>query len=541
MEMRSSFLLGLGQLVCCVAAVILGCWIQVPWLGLLGLALVGISVIAASLIKEESRDMARWPLVLGAFATLLVLAAPFVATSRPFTLDCYQAVIFWLVALAALPRWLAGQATKRNTTWKLLIFGWALLGCALWLGAAYAWNLRGLFYIGLLTLLALLIGCKKVFTLPTWAVLTLNTLLLLFIFAPAVDVLTRPKYRLGLGLEEASRYYSYEGAKKDPSAFRHWWNQYYTREWVSLSGELFMPDRTGILPFRLKPNGEGHFFKSRIRINRLGFRGAEIADKGREYRMVALGESSTFGVTLNAEDKPWPEILEGMIKQRLGPSRPVRVVNAGVPAYNIRHNLTRLESEILPLKPDMIISYHGFNGFGLLDDSVPGATGPPSPAYTERPLRLLADAEHALRIYCYNHREASTTRRTPVFSNPMASHCANAYRELIDFAQTNQIQLVLCDFAMAVNERSARDEVEFYRSTFPSLHWQIRANSVHSELLRALTRENPATSFVDCRRGLDGEPGLFIDLMHPNQAGNEKLAENIFEAIRPRLEAELKR
>jgi lysophospholipase L1-like esterase len=397
------------------------------------------------------------------------------------------------------------------------------------------------FYIGLLPVIALLVACKKLFALPTWAILAINTLLLLFIFVPGVDVLTRPKYQFGLQLEEASRYYSYEGAKKDPTAFRHWWNQYYTREWTSISSELFIPDPTGTLPFRLKPSGEGHFFKSRIRINRLGFRGAEIADKGREYRIVALGESSTFGVTLNAEDKPWPEVLEQMIEQSLRPSRPVRVVNTGVPAYNIGHNVTRLESEILPLKPDMIISYHGFNGFSLLDDSVPGATGPPPPAYTERPLKLLADAEHALRIHWYNRRRGSTTRRTPAFSNPMASHCAHAYRQLIDFAQTNRIQLVLCDFAMAVNERSPRDEVEFYRSTFPSVYWQIRANSIHSELLRALARENPAALFVDCRRRLDGEPDLFIDLMHPNQGGNEKLSENIFEVIRPRLEEALNR
>lgn len=533
--MKSTFLAGVGRLICCILAVVMGFWIQVPWVALAGLGLVGVGLVVGFLIEGRER-FKQWGLVIGASGTLLVLAAPFIATSRPFTLDCYEAVACWLIAVAALPP----SLTAHKTRWKLLSFGWASIGCALWLGAAYAWNQRALFYIGLAPLIALLLRCKKVFALPAWAIIVVNTLLLFSIVVPAVDALTRPKYELGLRLEEASRYYSYEVARKDPVAFQYWWNRYYTREWGSMSSELFIPDPSGTLPFRLKPNGEGHFFNSRIRINALGFRGAEIGEKGDEYRIVVLGESSTFGVTLNATDKPWPEILQQKIEQGLRPDRPVRVINTGVPAYTIGNNVTRLKSEILPLKPDMIISYHGFNGFTLLDDSVPAATGPLPPAYKDRPLKLLADAENSIRVSWYKWRQNSRSGRPPSFSNPMTSHCAEAYRQLIDFAQTNRVRLVLCDFAMAVNDLSGRDLIEFYRSTFPSVYWQIRANSVHSELLREFARENPSVLFVDCRHKLDGEHQLFIDLMHPNQAGNENLAENILEAIRPRLEAELR-
>src|SRR6185436_18195770 len=118
---------------------------------------------------------------------------------------------------------------------------------------------------------------------------------------------------------------------------------YYVKEWGSMGGKVYMPDPAGILPFRLRPGSEGRLFNSRVSINSLGFRGKEIArDKGDAYRIVILGESTTFGATMNQEDKPWPEVLEQTIRDRLKPSRPVEVVNAGVPAYTLLHNLSRL-------------------------------------------------------------------------------------------------------------------------------------------------------------------------------------------------------
>jgi lysophospholipase L1-like esterase len=535
----SSLLLRLGQALLFFAAIVLGYWVQTPWTGLAGVGLIGVSSVWVSARKEAARPGWRWPLVASAVGTVLVLATPFFQRGRPFTLDLYQTVVVWLVALAILPvSWFKREPS--NTGWKILVLSWALLGGFLWLAAAYVANLQGLFYLSLLPNIIFLCLCKKVFALPVWATQAINTLLLVLIALPTVDFITRPKYRLDLELETAARYFSYETARKDPSAFQYWWNRYYTREWSSLSQQVFMPDPAGKLPFRLRPSSEGHFFKSRMRINSAGFRGAEIGEKGAAYRIVALGESSTYGITLNADDKPWPEVLQQKIEQCLKPNRPVQVINAGVPAYNLGDNVSRLESDILPAKPDMIISYHGFNGFGLLDSSVPDATGPLPPAYKERAVKLLADLEHRVRVFWYNRtRTSRLRRRAPTFSNPSASRCAAAYRGLIAFAQTNKIRLVLCDFAMAVNGHSDPDVIEFYRSTFPSLYWQMRANPVQTQLLKELARENPQVLFVDIQTQLDGEHSKFIDLMHPSQEGNQQLADNIFQGIKEWLKADL--
>ena len=44
-----------------------------------------------------------------------------------------------------------------------------------------------------------------------------------------------------------------------------------------------------------------------------------------------------------------------MIRDQLHAARPVEVINAGTPAWDIKMNVDRLIREILPLKPDMII------------------------------------------------------------------------------------------------------------------------------------------------------------------------------------------
>ena len=119
-----------------------------------------------------------------------------------------------------------------------------------------------------------------------------------------------------------------------------------------------------------------------IRINRLGFPGGPswLTPKGDVYRIVALGASTTFGITLNSDDRPWPELLQEVITERLKPARKVEVVNAGVPGYRLEFNVHRLAPDILPLKPDLIICYHGINGFGQLDPSIPSTMSKPPPS-----------------------------------------------------------------------------------------------------------------------------------------------------------------
>jgi hypothetical protein len=105
-----------------------------------------------------------------------------------------------------------------------------------------------------------------------------------------------------------------------------------------------------------------------VRINNFDFRGADIEfDKGNRYRIFALGESPTFGATIRRDDLPWPDVLGRLIQARLRCDRPIEVINAGTEAYNLQNNLERLKRDIIPLKPDLVVSYHGYNGQQFMD------------------------------------------------------------------------------------------------------------------------------------------------------------------------------
>ena len=154
----------------------------------------------------------------------------------------------------------------------------------------------------------------------------------------------------------ASRKYSYETARKDPAAFARWW-ACQAEQWRLMSKDIVVPDR-GHAPSLASAARCSQPVLRLPDLNQTasGSAGREIRrEKGDAYRIVTLGESTTFGGTLGPEDKPWPELLEQMIRERLNARRPVEVINAGVAAYTVEDNLHRLAKDILPLQPDMII------------------------------------------------------------------------------------------------------------------------------------------------------------------------------------------
>ena len=160
--------------------------------------------------------------------------------------------------------------------------------------------------------------------------------------------------------------YSYRDAHANPAAFATWWF-YYLNEWIRDDGiraAIDAPDPQKKLPFVLVPGSSGRMFDTTIHINNLGFRGPDMArDKGDAFRIVALGESQTFGPTLRDGEKPWPELLQDLFDRHASCGRRIEVVNGGTEAYTLDNNLERMRRDILPLKPDLIVSTHGMNGF----------------------------------------------------------------------------------------------------------------------------------------------------------------------------------
>ncbi len=510
---------------------------NLPWFEFLILVILVLIAVCPNLPLYRARALARTRAAVGlawlctGLAPLLMLAGRI--RSLEGFLDEYYAVLAWaigaVVALAA-----------RKPAMRLQSLAWFSVGSVIWLATAYWRNQPGSFYLGLLLCLLPLIASHFWLRLPLVGSLAVNTGILLLLALPLTDLLFSPPVGLGSAPAVRKEFYSYQAARKDPAAFARWWD-YYVTEWKRLEAQILVPDPTGGVPWRLRANSSALLVQCPIRINSRGFRGPEISrEKGSAYRVVVIGESTTFGVTLNPEDRPWPELLEELINARLKPARRVQVINAGVPGYRLDDNLRRFSTDILPLEPDMVISYHGINGFPSLHPALPSTLADSTPVYRRRPLRLLAACENRLRIAAFRQRvERKLVVHPPTIPEPMATGYADAYRRLVALARTNHFRLVLANFSMAANRSSPPDVLAFYRAGYPGAPWQIKANEAHSTIIDQVSAAHPEVCRVDTHPALDGDPENFLDLVHFAPPGERQMAENMFAGIGKLLEEDL--
>ncbi|GEM_PF-7071856 len=118
-------------------------------------------------------------------------------------------------------------------------------------------------------------------------------------------------------------------------------------------------------------------FGSKYTTNTLGFRGPEISvlkPRG-VYRVAVIGDSATLSIELDDEDT-WPAALQTLLQEdrdflRAHGVERVEVINASGGAWRTKEGLIRLEEEVRPLQPDMVLSAlswnDGFKGIKGID------------------------------------------------------------------------------------------------------------------------------------------------------------------------------
>jgi lysophospholipase L1-like esterase len=106
--------------------------------------------------------------------------------------------------------------------------------------------------------------------------------------------------------------------------------------------------------------------------NREGYRDSEFDDLVNNNVIVALGESSTWGIGSSDKDHTWPKYLEKVI--RGSGNNNWRVINAGLPGYTTLENVQLLSLRMLKYKPKVVLYMGFFNDYRLygtsLDNSV---------------------------------------------------------------------------------------------------------------------------------------------------------------------------
>jgi lysophospholipase L1-like esterase len=355
----------------------------------------------------------------------------------------------------------------------------------------------------------------------------------LFVLAlPVADYLfTRTS--IGAVMTRANPVYSFRDAKGDPDAFRMWWAQYVTEWGRGVLAKVQGPDPLKQLPFILIPNSRGKFFDADVPINNLGFRGADTTvDKNGRYRIFIVGESPVFGTMYRAGEKTWPEVLQGLFDKSLSCDRKIEVINAGVPAAGLIDNMIRIERFMLPLKPDMLVSYHGYNGLANVDPQIDLMPRPP--VYHKRGSPLLSEASFRVAMQTYAKRLAAynAVKRPTVFSDTLDK----AYSQFVALGQKHGIKVVLANLSAVVTQSSPQEVIDFYGRVFQPIDRLLPAIAEQNRIVEAVAKRT-GTPFVDTHPGLDGkwDNDLFVDIVHFTQKGSNRIAKTMFDKLASEL------
>ncbi len=331
-------------------------------------------------------------------------------------------------------------------------------------------------------------------------------------------------------------------AQGDPHAFSAWWNMY-SSEWKRHAKliQTFTPGQP--VPYVFKPNTSRPFLQGTVSVNSLGLCDREIPlEKGGKYRIVVMGSSHSQCPPINAGDTPWPAKLEQLIRQRVSSDREIEVLNAGAAYYTMENNLHRLQDVVLPLKPDMIITYFGYNEFERFRETFRLPPTPPNP----KPRASLMLGKLDCRFAKWLAEGSSTTEPLEDVASigPRLTQCwlARVYQEYLRIARVQGIQLVVCNFNMAVDDRSPAEVTRFYEQGFPKVKFMIAANRLNTAMLPLIVRPETGARLINVQDGLNGVwDDEYVDLVHLSESGKARLANNVFQGIldllpqRPRL------
>jgi len=296
-------------------------------------------------------------------------------------------------------------------------------------------------------------------------------------------------------------------------------------------------------------------------LNALGMRGPML-DPSAKYRIIALGDSTTFGYIIGPEffiHDPYPHRLQELADQRDGPGM-LSILNAGVCGYNTYHGIMLLRTKLRTVPADLILVQYGWND--LL--TTPGFSG--SDAFRE-PTSALARAGEDLLLrtamYPFAIRlgmELDRYRHEPARSNaedakphwepltrwapnvPVAEYQHNL-RRIIDLARGRGATVWLATSPDAFAIDAYRGREESYGSTASGQLTMLQLGGIESfrELADIHARYNEAVRRVGTERGVPivdvegafrahASQPLFsdIDAIHPTDAGHAVEAEALY-------------
>ncbi len=306
-------------------------------------------------------------------------------------------------------------------------------------------------------------------------------------------------------------------------------NTYVGNRFFTLNRALDYPevfDKDHRLFWRLRPGRTvtSQYFEGRTyRINSQGLRGEEIDPRKKGRRILALGNSCTFGWGL-----PREETFVGRLQDLLGDE--YDVVNAGIPGYSSFQGRLLFESELAGLEPDIVVIMFGWNDQWAAASEIADKD-------QEFPPRIILECQNLLsRLDSYRLLKRlwlSTIERNP---DSLFDRRAPVYRVGLEDFRDNLRSICRTSRArgiMPVLLTSPAPSLSVYPGAG---RWSAPIG--YHERYNRVTRELAASEsiiLVDAARRFERHDHLFDDaaqnFIHFNASGHELIARMLAECI----------
>ncbi|MEW6203612.1 MAG: SGNH/GDSL hydrolase family protein, partial [bacterium] len=271
-----------------------------------------------------------------------------------------------------------------------------------------------------------------------------------------------------------------------------------------------------------------------IRVNKYGFRGPEIEEPKKGIRIMALGDSCTFGWVVG-DDFTYPAVMQRTLRKM---GYDVEVINAGVEGYTAKDILKRLDY-YLSFNPDVVTIYVGWNemykGYNTKESSSekkPSKLENYSAAFfiIKKSLsKLLKTGEYAERKVYYdkNDKEAQRAENyTPPFINDVT--------EIVErVREKDAVPVVITLAGLFLADRQPSQESIDLKHLPPftdNAYAFARMASNYNNLLRRYARRN-SVHLIDLDRwsyrAFREREKWFFDSVHPVAAGQVEIGEHI--------------
>ncbi|MEM9380401.1 MAG: GDSL-type esterase/lipase family protein [Planctomycetota bacterium] len=294
-----------------------------------------------------------------------------------------------------------------------------------------------------------------------------------------------------------------------------------------------------VLRHRHKADFVGHWEGTHFETNSLGMRGAEVPleKPPGEFRVVALGDSCTFGKSV-VESDTWPRQLERLLASEMSPGRTARVANLGVNGF-AGHEYHEMYFRLgAKLSPDLVLVGYNLNDFPNVIFDVDYRV------YKNRRLRVL----FSQTVRDWLGRTASYRwLRATYYELAKERDWAAAERFARETARNGQDSAVWKEQVRILSEivtacRENGTEVAVFLFPYESQIYLDAYDATPIELARGLC-ERLDVPFVDLAERFrayahrtDPPTGLFVrgDRYHPTGEGYAIVAEAVMEVLRER-------